>query len=96
MKARYLITYDVTDDDRRTKVHDTMRGYGDWMQFSVFRCDLDAQDRAKLVAELHPLIDHREDQILLVDLGPVDGRGGRCIDAIGRKYIPAERSVIVV
>jgi hypothetical protein len=42
------------------------------------------------------LIDHSYDQILLFDLGPVEGRAANCIDALGRKYIAPERTVVVI
>jgi len=42
------------------------------------------------------LIDHSVDQILLIDLGPVDGRAATCIDAIGRKYVAPERAVTII
>jgi CRISPR-associated protein Cas2 len=96
MRNRYLVTYDITDDDRRTQVFRTLRGYGEHLQYSVFRCDLTATDRAFLTTALHPLIDHGYDQILIVDLGPIEGRGGTCITSIGRRYIAPERTVIVV
>ena len=96
MRSRYLVTYDVTADDRRSKVFKVLRGYGEHLQFSVFRCDLNDVDRARLVADLHPLLDHHEDQILLAELGPVDGRGNTCVTALGRAYRPVERTVVVI
>jgi plasmid stability protein len=39
------------------------------------------------------LIEHAEDQILMIDLGPVDGRAANCVDAIGRRGLPPERTV---
>ncbi len=96
MRNRYIVTYDITDDDRRNNVFRALRGHGDHLQYSVFRCDLSAAERIMLVAELHPLIDHAMDQILVIDLGPVDGRAGTCVDAIGRRYIAPERTVVVI
>ncbi|HRC54315.1 MAG TPA: CRISPR-associated endonuclease Cas2 [Kofleriaceae bacterium] len=96
MRNRYLVTYDITEDERRTSVYKTLRGFGDHLQYSVFRCDLSSTDRARLLAALHPLIDQREDQILIVDLGPVDGRASACVESIGRPYRPPERTVIVI
>lgn len=96
MRNRYIVTYDIHDDDRRTRVFKTLRGAGDHIQYSVFRCDLSAQERITLIAQLHPLIEHREDQILLIDLGPVDGRAATCIAAIGRPYLDPERTVVIV
>lgn len=36
-----LITYDITDDKRRTKVHDFLKDFGLNTQKSVFECDID-------------------------------------------------------
>lgn len=96
MQTRYLVTYDISDDDRRTLVFKTLRGYGDHIQYSVFRCDLSEMQKVALVAALHPLINHSEDQILVIDLGPVDGRGADCIVPLGRRYLSPERTVIVI
>lgn len=96
MRNRYIVTYDISDDDRRNRVFKSLRGHGDHIQFSVFRCDLSDRERITLIAILHPLIEHQEDQILMIDLGPVDGRAATCVNALGRRYIDPERTVIVV
>lgn len=96
MRNRYLITYDISDDERRNLVFKTLRGAGDHIQYSVFRCDLSEKEKVTLVAQLHPMIHHAEDQILVVDLGPVDGRGSTCVEPIGRPYFSPERSAIVI
>ncbi len=96
MRNRYIVTYDISDDDRRNKVFTVLRGYGDHIQYSVFRADLSDSERISMVAELHSLIDHNYDQVLLFDLGPVDGRAANCVDAIGRRYIAPERTVVVI
>ena len=33
-----VVTYDVSDDKRRTLLHKTLRRFGDRVQFSVFEC----------------------------------------------------------
>jgi CRISPR-associated protein Cas2 len=96
MRNRYIVTYDISDDDRRNRVFKVLRGCGDHIQYSVFRCDLSDQERITMIAVLHPLIEHKEDQILVIDLGPVDGRAATCVDAMGRCYLPAERTVVVI
>ncbi|MEX0269390.1 CRISPR-associated endonuclease Cas2, partial [Leptolyngbyaceae cyanobacterium UHCC 1019] len=35
-----VISYDISEDKRRTKIHKILKSYGQWMQFSVFECDL--------------------------------------------------------
>ena len=96
MRSRYLITYDITDDSRRTAVFKALRGFGDHLQYSVFCCDLSDRQRAAMVAVIDPLLDHDEDQVLVVDLGPVDGRASSCVYSLGRPYANPERRVIIV
>lgn len=96
MRSRYFVTYDICDDARRTAVFKALRGFGDHLQYSVFRCDLSDQQRAVMVATIDPLIDHADDQILLIDLGPVDGRAGTCVFSLGKTYSNPERRVIIV
>ena len=96
MQNRYIVTYDITDDHRRTAVYKTLRGFGDHLQYSVFRCDLGERRRIEIVAALHELIDHATDQVLIIDLGPVDGRAAICVSSVGRSYSNPERSVVIV
>lgn len=96
MRSRYLITYDITDDARRTAVFKALKGFGDHLQYSVFRCDLSDLQRAAMVATIDPLLDHNDDQVLIVDLGPVDGRASTCVFSLGRRYTNPERRVIIV
>jgi len=96
MRARYLVSYDICDAQRLRAVYKAMRGFGDHIQYSVFRCDLSERELVVMRATLEPLIHHGEDQILIVDLGPVDGRGADCFAAIGRAYTCPQRHAVVV
>lgn len=84
MRNRYLVSYDICNDKRLRKVHKTMLGYGERVQYSVFRCDLTPQERIEMIADLSEKIHHGEDQVLIVDLGPPAGRGKRCVEILGR------------
>ncbi len=96
MRNVYLVAYDISNDKRLRRVYKAMRGYGDHLQFSVFRCELAERERAEMVADLSQLIDHDEDQVLIIDIGPVDGRAGLVFEAIGKPYVAPERHAIVV
>lgn len=96
MTPRYFVTYDITDDRRRIAVYKCLRGFGDHLQYSVFRCDLIERRRVELIAALHELLDHAADQVLVIDLGPVDGRASICVSSIGRAYANPERTVVIV
>lgn len=73
-----------------------MRGFGDHLQYSVFECQLTRTDLARCRHILSEIINHREDQVLFVDLGPVEGRGDRVITALGRAYSPLDAPCIVI
>jgi CRISPR-associated protein Cas2 len=96
MRKTYLVCYDICDDRRLHKVHKTMRGFGDRLQYSVFECQLNAVDLARCRHRLGDLIDHRVDQVIFVDLGPVEGRGDRVITASGKPYSPLDSPCIIV
>ncbi len=96
MRNRILVTYDIADDKRLKKVFKKMKSFGLHLQFSVFECDLSAREVAVMHAAIDCLLNHSEDQVLLVDLGPSEGRGGKCIRALGRPYSPIERKPVVV
>jgi CRISPR-associated protein Cas2 len=96
MRSVFLVCYDVCDDKRLRKVYKTMRGYGDHLQYSVFRCELSPRERAEMIAELCPLIAHDEDQVLIVDVGPADGRAALVFEAIGKPYVAPDRHAIIV
>jgi CRISPR-associated protein Cas2 len=96
MRNTYLVCYDIANDFRLRKVHKTMRGFGDHLQYSVFECQLTRADLARCRHLLSEIINNREDQVLFVDLGPVEGRGDRVISALGRAYSPLDAPCIVV
>ncbi|OPX19386.1 MAG: CRISPR-associated endonuclease Cas2 [Desulfobacca sp. 4484_104] len=51
-----VISYDIEDDRRRTKVRQTLRDYGKWVQFSVFECNLPRPQFERLRHQLASLI----------------------------------------
>jgi len=89
MRKLYIVTYDISDPKRLRRVFKTMKGFGQHLQLSVFRCDLTEMERFEMIGALQELIHHDDDQVLLIDLGPSEGRAHR-VDSIGRP-IPRER-----
>ena len=84
MRNRFVVAYDISDPKRWRRVFQTMKSFGDAMQYSVFQCLLTRQERLELELELTELIHHDEDRILIADLGPADGRGDQAITFVGR------------
>ena len=96
MRNTFLVCYDISNDLRLRRVHKTMVGFGDQLQYSVFECQFTPADLARCRHALGKLIHHREDQVLFVDLGPVEGRGDRVITALGRAYSTLDSPCIIV
>lgn len=96
MRHAYIITYDISDPKRLRKVYKTMLGFGDHIQLSVFRCELNHRElvelRTKLAADIHS----GEDQVLFASLGKVEGRARGAVHALGRPYLDPERLAVVV
>ena len=64
----YLVSYDIPDDRRRTKVADLLQDYGQRVQFSVFEVWLDDRMRDDLLARLQKAIAPDEDSVRLYRL----------------------------
>lgn len=58
-----VISYDIQEDKRRTKIHKILKSYGQWVQFSVFECSLTDTQYAKLRSRLSKLIKPELDSI---------------------------------
>ncbi|MDW8363194.1 MAG: CRISPR-associated endonuclease Cas2 [Myxococcales bacterium] len=95
MRHTYIVTYDISAPDRLRRVYQLMCGYGEWLQLSVFRCELSARELVELRGRLSDEVDHVEDQVLFIDIGPVDGRGAGAITYLGRPYAARRRKPLV-
>jgi CRISPR-associated protein Cas2 len=96
VRNTFLVTYDICEDRRLARVHKIMRGFGDHLQYSAFECQLTQADLARCRHRLSEVINHKEDQVLFVDLGPAEGRGDRVITALGKPYTPIDSPCIIV
>ena len=85
MEHLYIVVYDIGDPKRWRRVFKLMRGYGEWVQLSVFQCRMSRRRHADLVARLDGMIDHSEDHVVLVDIGVADGVEPRVV-SLGRKF----------
>lgn len=80
----YLVTYDISSPKRWRRIFELMHGYGEHVQLSVFRCDLDRRRRIELELRLSELLHHGEDQVILARLGPTSDRVLERITVLGR------------
>ncbi|MGV8126637.1 MAG: CRISPR-associated endonuclease Cas2 [Methanothrix sp.] len=92
----YIVSYDIMDAKRLHTVHKTMKGFGDPIHYSVFRCNLSEKGKVELMAALTEIVKHDQDRIMIVDLGPLDGRVDDRIDFIGLHPLDMEHKSIIV
>jgi CRISPR-associated protein Cas2 len=94
MRKRYLIAYDVSDDKRRNAIFKVLMGHGDHVQFSVFLCELTSLELQRLKGLLRDHVNVRQDQVVLLDLGPADSELGSRLECIGQAYTPPARVMV--
>ncbi|QGJ70645.1 CRISPR-associated endoribonuclease Cas2 [Planctomycetales bacterium 10988] len=97
MPKIYLVCYDVSDPKRLRKIYRTMKGFGDPLQYSIFRCELSARQRQAMRQMLWEILNFAEDRVMIVDLGPTEGRGNQCLEMWGEpRTEPTTRRAVVV
>jgi CRISPR-associated protein Cas2 len=88
----YVVAYDVSNDRRRTKIHKTLSGFGQWTQFSLFECHLTDKQYLQLRQRLDTHLKPDEDSLRFYSLC------GGCIvkvETIGGEK-PADPVAIIV
>jgi CRISPR-associated protein Cas2 len=92
----YVVAYDIADPRRWRAVFKLMKGYGEWLQLSVFQCRLSERRRAEMGATLDQIIHHEADHVVIMDMGLADGVSPR-ITSLGKHDFEAvKREAIVV
>ena len=94
-RIRFLVSYDVCDPKRLRRVARALEGFGTRLQYSVFECPLDGLRLAQLKAELQPLLNFAEDQVLFVSLGADSDDASLAIEAMGLPYLTRSRVTVV-
>jgi CRISPR-associated protein Cas2 len=85
-RRRFLVTYDVSDPKRVKVAHKAMSDFGRHVQFSVFLCELDSREFLQMEHRLQKILNLRQDQALIFDLGLASNDRDDLIQSIGRDY----------
>ncbi len=64
----YLVSYDIPDTPRRTKIAKILDDFGDRVQYSVFECLIDKTFLDKMVSRLQGVVNEAEDSIRIYAL----------------------------
>ncbi|TVQ90633.1 MAG: CRISPR-associated endonuclease Cas2 [Chromatiaceae bacterium] len=92
----YIVAYDIACPKRWRRIFKLMKGYGEWLQLSVFQCRLTAKQQAELIALLDGIINHKEDHIILLDLGLADNVVPRVTSLGKAEFSPIEHEPIII
>lgn len=87
-----VVSYDIPDDKRRTKVMKTLKNFGAHVQYSVFECDLDSKDFKRLYKRLDKLVKPDQDDVRFYFLCETCMRK---IRRLGHRKGPVERPGLI-
>lgn len=81
-----LVCYDIANEKRLRKVERITEGYGYRVQKSVFFCRSSHLLKEKLIQRITDVINFREDQFMIIDLGADENILDECV-VLGKKII---------
>lgn len=96
LRHRLLVCYDVREPARLRRTHQTMLGYGDPIQYSVFLCELSPAEQVLMEEALRGVLKVSEDSLAIIDLGPARGMASRRIRTLGTALLPPRHRYKVV
>jgi len=89
----YLVSYDIPDDRRRTKLAKAMKDFGDRVHYSVFECILSGDLLDKMVARIEDIVEDGEDSVRIYALC---ANCTQAIKIIGTGEVSREEDVYIV
>jgi CRISPR-associated protein Cas2 len=89
----YLISYDIPDTKRRTKISNLLLGYGHRVQMSVFEVWLDTRGKRELLKQLKAITKTEEDSVRLYHLCKLCQKR---VEVIGLGQPPVAPGAIVI
>ena len=96
MRRCYLVCYDIRDPKRLRRVHKVLKGYGEAWQFSVYFCVLKDIDRVRLQTDLEEQMNQKEEQAMILDLGPNEKEAREAATVIGQPLPEQDSGIVVV
>ncbi|MCE2455832.1 MAG: CRISPR-associated endonuclease Cas2 [Gemmatimonadetes bacterium] len=91
----YVVAYDIADQRRWSRIFKLMKGYGYWLQLSIFQCRLTARRRIEMTIRLEECMKPSEDHVLILDMGPADKIAPR-VESLGKSYEAPTRKARII
>jgi CRISPR-associated protein Cas2 len=89
----YVVSYDIPDTKRRTKLAKALEDFGDRVQYSVFECILDGNLLDKMVDRIHKIVSLGDDNVRVYTLC---ANCERAIKVIGQGKVTKSEDVYIV
>jgi CRISPR-associated protein Cas2 len=89
----YLVSYDIPDTPRRTRIAKILDDFGDRVQYSVFECRVDDILLARMISRLEKAAKEEEDSVRIYCLC---GACEKVIRIIGRGEVTKEQNVFIL
>ncbi len=80
-----VVVYDISNDKRRTKLHNVLLDFGAPVQYSVFECLLAEKDLARMKQAVRKVIRPRVDQVRFYYL---------CAECVGKTEVTSGADVL--
>lgn len=96
MRRCYVVCYDIREPKRLRRVHKLMKAFGEAWQYSVFYCTLKAIDRVRMENALREILNLKQDQVLILDLGANEDAARESSTFMGPGMPEAEAGMVVV
>lgn len=96
MRRCYLVCYDIRNQKRWRQVFKIMNGHGEHWQYSVFFCVLKEIDRVRMQSRLEEAMNLKEDQLVIIDLGPNEDVARESATVLGPSLPVGESGVVVI
>jgi CRISPR-associated protein Cas2 len=87
-----VICYDIPDTKRRTRLHKTLKSYGQPVQYSVFECDLSPRQLQRMAKAVRDVIEPGQDNVRYYRLcrscaAGVEVFGGKPLEEVKAAYV---------
>lgn len=96
MRRCYLVCYDIRDPKRWRQVFRIMKGHGEHWQYSIFFCVLKPIDRVRMQTLLEGVMNLKEDQTMIIDLGPDEDVARQAAVVLGPSLPQGDAGMLVL
>jgi CRISPR-associated protein Cas2 len=91
----YLVVYDIRCPRRWRQVYKIMGGHERW-NYSAYFCTLKEIDRVRIQSQLEEAMNLKEDQCVIVDLGPNEEAARESATVLGPSLPKGDGGVLVI